>query len=264
MSSDLAALADRAFADLASTYPARELTRVRGFFDHICGRTPLSFHPGQSSQVPPLHIPGLPAGPFLDRSLFPEAGTLEAAFDTIRRECRAFIDGTRSAVQYERTDKPMWPRWKKWVFYDGGPEKRNEDNCRAFPLTSGVIDRLVAAYPDFLSAGFLVHDGQVAIKPHVDWYNLYVSLWLPIYVPPGCGLEVGGERRVPIEGECLAFDNSYRHTSWNHSESPRIVLAIYRLTPHLTPIEIAAFIHIKRTFGHLLQQVIRPRAAETA
>lgn len=258
---DLSGLADRAFDDLASRLPARELTRVRGFLDNVCGRTSPSFHAHQSTQVPPLHFPGLPPAPFLHRSLFDEVNELEAAFPAIRQECAALLDGTRRLVQYERTDTPEWPRWKKLVFYDGGPHARVEDNGRAFPVTSAVIDRVVARYEDFLSAGFLVHDGQVAIKPHVDWFNLYVSLWLPIYVPPGCGVEAGGERRLLVEGECIAFDNSYRHASWNDSDLPRIVVAIYRITPHLTKTETTAFVHLKKSYGQFLLQAMRAREA---
>lgn len=258
---ELVAMGEQAYADLASRFPASDLTRVRGFLDNACGRTTPSYHPHQSSQVPPLHIPGLPPGPFLDKAMFEETAALEQAYPEIRQECASFLDGRQHAVQYERTDTPEWPRWKKLVFYDGGPHARIEENCRAFPFTSGVVDRIVAGWEDFLSAGFLVHDGQVAIKPHVDWFNLYVSIFLPIYVPPDCGLEVGNERRLLVEGECIGFDNSYRHASWNHSDKPRIVLAIYRFTPHLTGNELAAFIILKKQYGQLLVQAMRSRDA---
>lgn len=258
---DQSELVDQAYDALVSRFPEHELTRVRGFLDHISGRVRPSFHRFQSTQVPPLHFPGLPPAPFLDRSLFEEASELERAFEAIRQESAPLLAGTDRLVQYERGDKPEWPRWKKLVFYDSGPHARVDDNCRTFPVTSGVIDRVVGRYEDFLSAGFLVHDGQVAIKPHVDWFNVYISLWLPIYVPEGCGVEAGGERQELVEGECIAFDNTYRHSTWNNSDSPRIVVAVYRLTPHLTKTETTAFIYLKKQHGQFWLRRMRESEA---
>jgi hypothetical protein len=162
------------------------------------------------------------------------------------------LTGAVQAQSYESKAQPERPKWKKLVFYAGGPEARQDDSCRAFPVTSALVDRIVGGYEDFLSAGFLIHDGRMAIEPHVDWFNLYVSLWLPIVVPDDCGLEVGTERRLLEAGRCIAFDNSYFHSSWNSSQEPRIVLAFYRLTPRLTPVEARAFVYLKNTYGQRL------------
>jgi aspartyl/asparaginyl beta-hydroxylase (cupin superfamily) len=256
---DVAALAGHAYADLASRFPEGELARVRGFLDIVGGRAEPSFHPLQSTKIPRVHFPGLPAEPFYETALFAEMPALEAAYEAVREETSQFLTGGVTAAQYESRREPTWPKWKKFVFYDGGPHRRQDENCRAFPVTSALVDRIAAGYEDFLSAGFLVHDGRMTIEPHIDWFNLYVSLWLPVFVPPGCGLEVGGQQRLLEAGTCIAFDNSFMHSSWNHSDEPRIVLALYRLTPRLTHTEARAFVHLKKTYARLFQPATSAR-----
>jgi hypothetical protein len=254
---ELERMAEAALATLAARFPGHDLTRVRGFIEHATGRTTPVFHEHQSSNAPPLHFPGLPADPFFDVALFPERTELELAFDDVRREVADAFSTTVEASVYESGATPRWPQWKKVTFYAGGPHARQDALCDAFPLTSGLVDRIVAGYRDFLTAGLLIQDGKMAITPHVDWFNVYVSLWLPIIVPPGCGLEVGGQRRVLEAGRCIAFENTYFHSSWNDSDEPRIVLAFYRLSPRLTPTEVEAFIHLKDRYGD--QLFSRPR-----
>lgn len=260
-------LADTALADLAAQFPGGDLTRVRGFLDNIAGRTTPVFHPYQQSESPPLHFPGLPDEPFLSTDLFPEARELTDAFEMINEETSRLIDGTLQARPFtskywprernEAADEPTWRKWKRFMFYDGGASARYDDNCRACPATSQLIDRIVSGYDDFLTAGILIQEGRMTLKPHVDNFNLFVSLFLPLTIPGPCGVGAAAERRPLEAGKCVAFDNSYLHYSWNDSDSPRTVLALYRLTPRLTPIEAAAWVHLKKTYGYLFARAPR-------
>ena len=266
-SADLFELADGAFADLVARFPSSDLTRMRGFLDNITGRSAPAFHPHQSSAVPPLHFPGPPNEPFLDTDLFPEARELTTAYEEIKRATAGLLDGTlqtehfgdrwRPSRQNEAADEPAWHKWTKFMFYDGGASERLDDNCRACPDTSALIDRITGAYDDFVSAGVLIQQGRMTLKPHVDNFNLYVTLFLPLVVPGPCGVAAAEERRPLEAGRCVAFDNSFLHYSWNDSDQPRTVLALYRLTPHITPTESAAWTYLKKTYGHLLSRAAR-------
>lgn len=258
--SNTSQLADEAYADLVARFPNENLTRLRGFLDNIAGRTTPVFHKDQSTELGTFHFPDLPYAPFIDPGLFFETPELEASFETVRAEASRFLDGSARLQQFgeawhakshnEVIAESEWPKWKRLPFYNG--YERRDENCALCPNTAAIIDRLVPQYGDFDHASFLVHDGKMTLMPHIDIFNLYVSLWLPIFVPEDCGIEVGGQRGTMTEGKCLAFDNSYIHTTWNNSDSPRIILSVCRLTPHLTDVETAAFKHIKNTYGHRL------------
>lgn len=261
-SAELCELADSALADLGAKHPSSELTRMRGFLDIITGRAEPVFHAQQGTAVAPLHFPDLPNEPFLSTDLFPEAAVVTAAYDMIADETARLLDGTlhgehfgdrwRPRRQNEAADEPTWHKWKKFMFYDGGPDNRLDANCQACPKTSALVDQIVAGYQDFMSAGILIQESRLTLKPHVDNFNLYVSLFLPLSIPGPCGVGAADERRDLEAGKCVAFDNSFHHYSWNDSDRPRTVLALYRLNPHLTPTEAAAWAYLKKTYGHLL------------
>jgi aspartyl/asparaginyl beta-hydroxylase (cupin superfamily) len=266
-STGLLELGESALADLVTRFPSSDLTRVRGFIDNITGRTIPIFHPHQSTAAPPIHFPGLPNEPFLDTALFPEARELMAAYLVIKRETARVLDGSlplkhfgstwRPRPHNEAADEMAWKKWKRFMFYSGDPTRRLDDNCRMCPETSALIDRVAGAADDFLTAGILVQEGRMTLKPHVDDFNLFVTLMLPIVVPGPCGVAVGGERRLLEAGTCVAFDNSFFHYTWNDTDQARIVLVLYRLTPHITAAESAAWAYLKKTYGPLLARVAR-------
>lgn len=249
VSSRAKSLAEEAFADICTKFPGEDLERVRGFLETAGGQRNPIFHPHQSTNVPRIHFPGLPAEPFYDVNAFPEAAELENAFETIQSETMRLLTGSVTPKAYESKGIPQWPKWKKLVFYEHGRSGRVDKAFEQFPETGRLVDKLVRDYEHFLSVGFLIQDGKMRLTPHIDWFNLYVSLWLPIIVPYGCGLEVAGQQREIVAGQCIAFDNSFLHTSWNDSDEPRIVFAIYRLTPRLSRTEAKAFAYIRDTYG---------------
>jgi hypothetical protein len=52
---------------------------------------------------------------------------------------------------------------------------------------------------------------------------------------------VGNETRYWRNGECMVFDTSIFHSTYNHAETPRYVLLIRLWHPDLTEAEIKAF-----------------------
>jgi len=78
------------------------------------------------------------------------------------------------------------------------------------------------------------------IEPHLGPTNMRLRCHLGINIPDGdCGLTVGGETRHWREGECLVFDDSLLHESWNRTGQARVVLVVDLWHPDLTPAEIA-------------------------
>jgi aspartate beta-hydroxylase len=83
------------------------------------------------------------------------------------------------------------------------------------------------------------------IPPHYGTINGRVIVHLPLIVPENCGaLRVAGETRSWVYGKCFAFDDSYAHEAWNHSDETRVVLLFDIWSPFLTEIEIAAFARV--------------------
>jgi len=50
----------------------------------------------------------------------------------------------------------------------------------------------------------------------------------------GCYLKVGSEVRQLVEGQCVVFDDSFQHSSWNNTDGDRIVLIVDIWHPDLT------------------------------
>lgn len=94
---------------------------------------------------------------------------------------------------------------------------------------------------------------------HTGSVNGRLIVHLPLIVPENCGgLRVGEEQRGWREGECLIFDDAYRHEAWNHSDDTRVVLILDTWNPALSEAEREAFrrmLDTARTFERdLLEQ----------
>ena len=72
------------------------------------------------------------------------------------------------------------------------------------------------------------------IDPHTGFLNCRLICHVPLVVPNGCGLRVGGERGEVVRGEVWAFDDSINHEACNNSADDRIVLIFDVWHPNLT------------------------------
>jgi hypothetical protein len=65
------------------------------------------------------------------------------------------------------------------------------------------------------------------ITPHYGTSNIKHTLHIPILLPEGdLGIKVGGVLKHWKYGECLLFDDSFKHEAWNNTNSTRIVLIV--------------------------------------
>jgi aspartate beta-hydroxylase len=179
--------------------------------------------------------PGLASVPFHDVAQLPGALALQRNYAAIRGE----VEGLAAAAfQPEGENQMGRAGWDIFPFYERG--RRNEANCALCPTITRIIEgsntvRTLAGllYVSKLRPG-------MHIQPHIGPTNMRLRCHLGINIPDGdCGLSVGGETRHWQEGECLVFDDSLLHESWNRTGQPRVVLIVDLWHPDLTPGEIA-------------------------
>jgi aspartyl/asparaginyl beta-hydroxylase (cupin superfamily) len=214
----------------------------------LLGRKPLHLplipHPQRPSV---FHFPGLPQRPFYEREAFAWVPALEAATDSIRGELRALLARGADFRPYVEQEKnrpqrdfhgfqgdPSWTAFYLWK--DGAPVAANQALCprtveaiRRVPL-SGIGKRTPSVFFSLLRPG-------AHIPPHHGMLNSRLICHLPLIVPPGGWLRVGGETRPWQEGRLLIFDDSLEHEAKNPAETLRVVLIFDIWRPELSEAE---------------------------
>ncbi len=193
-----------------------------------------------------LHFPGLPASPYLSRDLFPWIQDMEARTAEIRHELEPLLlggEGRERVFHSEtleranlRSDRAA-PDWNGYYFYRYGELKAG--NAARCPRTQAAIDaaplaRIREHAPEVL---FSVFSPGTHLLPHCGVTNTRVVAHLPLIVPEGCALSVGGEIHAWKEGRIVVFDDTYPHEAWNRSDSTRVVLIVDIWNPYLTEVE---------------------------
>lgn len=229
-----------------------ELDRVKQFLLAFAGkRDPSCPHPMQSPRYP--CFPGLRHAPFHDATKYEAAQILERSFPTIREEGLALEQD--QALDYslgsrpDRTlknplsllrTKPLPRSWTVYPFFHMAVFV--EQFTGSCPKTAAIVrslPRLCADYP-WADVIFSVQGPHSRLIPHCSIDNLRVRVHLGIVIPDGTGIRVEKERRTWTEGKCLAFEDSFEHEVWNHSDRRRIVLIVDLWHPDLTDVEIRA------------------------
>ena len=190
-----------------------------------------------------FYFDGLPQREFYERGEFPWLPALEAETGAIRAELLAILAderGVRPYVVRERnrphhnfhglTDNPSWSAF--YLIEDGAPNAENAARC---PRTMAALATLpLCAMPGWTpSVLFSLLRPGARIPAHTGMLNARLICHLPLIVPPGCGLRVGGETRGWAEGETLIFDDSIEHEAWNGSGRLRAVLLFDIWRPEL-------------------------------
>ena len=129
--------------------------------------------------------------------------------------------------------------WSEIRLYDQAHDAWNQANCARLPTTCAAlrsIPSLSAAVVPTSSTGggvervpgvvsvFRLRPGA-SLVPHTGPTPERTTLHLPLYVPVGASITVGGETRVWEAGKVLAFDDSFVHSVENtHPTEARTVL----------------------------------------
>jgi aspartate beta-hydroxylase len=226
-------------------YPEADFSRAKAYAEQRTGRRKVYVQ-----QPVGGHFPYLPALEFFPDEHFPWFAALEAKTDEIRAELLALLaarGGFRPYVAFDPTQPVnQWaelnhsPRWSAWFFWEDGV--RDAAHCARCPATAAAL----AAAPllDLPGKGptamFSILEPRTRIPPHSGSNNVRTTVHLPLMVPPGCGLRVGAETRVPVVGKAWAFDDTIEHEAWNDSDELRAVLILDVWNPLLSEAERAA------------------------
>lgn len=242
---------------LAARFGSQGLARVAGFVSVQLGEG--AYTPPDTRQRPlNFPFPDLPQTPYYDKHRFAGVAELEAQTPAILAELHAILGGNAGREQvfgdpklagaYLSSDRGP-AVWDGYYFYRWG--QRNEVNAAACPQTMAAIDRLplcrVSGHgPEVL---FSTLGPGTHLKPHHGVTNARVTAHLPLIVPPGCALRVAGEEHAWRVGEVVAFDDTYLHEAWNHSDQTRVVMIFDMWHPDLSEVERVAVRELQEALG---------------
>jgi len=175
-------------------------------------------------------------GPIIDPSELPWTAGLQKEWRTIRAEAEALTREV-DAIPPLRVMSPDHSRiaqhdlWKAFFLYGYG--YKVEDNCARCPRTAALVE----AIPDLNSAFFSVLLPGTRIESHVGPTKGLVTCHLGLLVPPGdlCRMRLHDREVGWKEGECLVFDDTYRHEVSHRGDSPRVVLLVQVKRPLRAP-----------------------------
>ena len=172
-------------------------------------------------QYPPYYLPGVPAHMFYDPAQFEWARALEDAYPIIKDELMNVLASDGAGFKsYMSEANQRLTGWNTYNFFFYG--KKFEENCARCPRTTALLESLPRFERDHIMFSSL--NPHSRIPPHVGPMNGIVRAHLPLIVPQGCYIRVGNEERTWHEGKLLAFDDSFEHEVFNHSDQIRIVL----------------------------------------
>ena len=218
-----------------------DLRRFNACLDFVLARRSVYYH-----QCHGVNFPFLPADEYFDKRLFlPWLASIEERTDAIRKEALALVKDPGEALRpYVRQEKGLpenlWSKldhsldWGACFLWEyGEPNAPVLERCpeTAAALQLAPQNRIPGKAP---TAFFSILRPHAHIPPHTGVTNTRAIIHLPLIVPPGCWLRVGGETREWVEGEAFAFDDTIEHEAMNPSDELRIVLIFDVWNPHLT------------------------------
>jgi aspartyl/asparaginyl beta-hydroxylase (cupin superfamily) len=193
----------------------------------------------------------VPNDPLVDPALFDWIGPLRDEWQAIRDEAFAVIraPGGVPALAEVSPDHGRIAQAGRWrSFFLHGYGYAIPPNLARCPVTAAAV----AKVPGLNTAFFSILAPEAHIPDHRGVSKGLMTCHLGLQVPPGngCRMRVGDRMAGWAEGECLTFDDTYRHEVWNETDQPRIVLLIQFRRPARWPGRVAAAIFlwgVKRT-----------------
>jgi aspartyl/asparaginyl beta-hydroxylase (cupin superfamily) len=214
----------------------------------LLGRRPLQLPAIPYPQRPSVfHFPGLPQRAFYEREEFGWLPAFEAATPAILAELEAllaegadfrpYVEGENNRPKRDFHGLQGDPSWSAlYLWKDGSVVERNAERCprTMAALRTVPLSHIGSRTPSVLFS--LLRPGA-HIPPHTGMLNARLICHLPLIVPPGGWLRVGGERRSWKEGKLLIFDDSIEHEAKNPADELRIVLLFDIWRPELSEAE---------------------------
>lgn len=204
--------------------------------------------------------------PIVDGTHFPWVAELERNWQTIRQELEGVLPATGQlpTMQYiSKTQRKIIKNdgWKTYFFRAYG--SRADENCRRCPQTARLLD----AIPDLEVAFFSILAPGAHIAAHRGVYKGLLRAHLGLIVPEpseAIRMSVGDAMIHWREGECVVFDDTYRHEVWNETNGVRVVLLIdvHRPLPRRLDRLNRAILRVARMMPFVTEPVKKHRAWE--
>jgi aspartate beta-hydroxylase len=222
------------------------------------------FAPGASERRRPgfFYVPQLDDEPWLEPERFDWAADLEAAALELAKEVAGSLNVDADGLPYidknevDETWRTLAGRtdWSAVHFWND--TLPNERALARFPKVRAALERLpLVNFGGVPVEAFLsILKPRTRIPPHFGNANHRLTVHLPLIVPAGCGVEVGGEARETRFGRLMIFDDSYEHSAWNNSDAARIVLIFEIWHPALSAAERTAVTGMLSRYNHLTQR----------
>ena len=242
---------------VASKFPSatdKQLTRVASVIRHTLDRNlPLEdsiindeWRPHDEIHA---YMEGLgPTKSFWDPQQLELCQKLSDNIDVIEKEYEALLEDMNKPGGKDRfqsvTSMNYEAGWRTLVlFYNG---HRIEDfPYHLCPVTTEIMESVPIAGR---IAGFNRQQPQTGIPRHSDSNNMWLTCQMGVKIPKNNAayIRVGPETQRWARGECLLYDTTYEHETFNESEDEeRVVLHIdFWNTLRMTPLEIAVMQYI--------------------
>jgi aspartyl/asparaginyl beta-hydroxylase (cupin superfamily) len=225
-----------------------QLNRIAGFVSHTLDpNLPLEdsiiedqWRPHENIHA---YMPGLDeTKAFHDPQQLELCRKLSENIDIIEKEYEALLEDMVGKDKKDRfqsvTSMNYESGWKTLVlFYNG--HRIKDFPYHLCPVTTELLESVPLAGR---IAGFNRQQPQSGIPLHSDGNNMWLTTQMGIKVPEGekAYIRVGPETRRWKKGECLLYDTTYEHETFNeHETQERVVLHVdFFNTLTMTPIEI--------------------------
>lgn len=179
----------------------------------------------------------VPDRPILDNTDFPFLPRLEENWQAVRDELDRLLEMRDELPSFHEISPDQGrisrgDNWKVFVFWGFG--KRSGRNCGRCPRTAELLDGV----PGIQSAWFSIIAPGYRIPRHRGVTKGILRIHLGLKVPRDrerCWMEVGRERVTWRDGECIVFDDTFKHSVVNDTVEERVVLIVDFDRPMRTP-----------------------------
>ncbi len=207
-----------------------------------------------STFMVPFNIPAyllskIPTSARIDRKWFPELDIIENNWETIRDEALALYEGGQITA---KEDLPASSFYKdnRWTsFYLKLYDNRIPSAYDLAPKTMALLDQV----PTLNLALFAVLMPGKKLNKHHDpfAYTVRYSLGLSTPNADSCGLIINDFDYKWKDGDSIIFDETYLHSAYNDSDTPRIILMTDVDRPLKSGLIQKLYWHFGRNFNRL-------------
>jgi beta-hydroxylase len=177
---------------------------------------------------------------FFSTDQFPWSHTLEANWQTIRRELDQVMPYAEALPNFQDISPRQGniaddDRWKTYFFTAFG--YRSQQNCDRCPETAKLLDQI----PGLKVAFFSILAPGKHIPEHRGKHKGIIRYHLALKVPEpreGCRIRVADQVAYWEEGKSLIFDDTFPHEVWNDTDDYRVVLFLDIARPLRFPLSL--------------------------